>query len=118
MSPVVLSLALFVRGLWILDRLPAIAAALARIVPHVIDAVADQRHRAGALILHQYLFVHGWLTAKVLGLTAYIIRQHRPQARPDQTDPRCRLDFGAGNVRLHRQRRRDSCPRRASVGLL
>jgi uncharacterized membrane protein SirB2 len=44
-----------------------------RITPHVIDTVLLASAIGLALILEQYPFVHGWLTAKVLGLIAYII---------------------------------------------
>ena len=73
-TTVVLSLALFVlRGLWTLTDSPQSRRRWVRIVPHVIDAVLLTSAIGLVLILHQYPFVHGWLTAKVLGLTAYII---------------------------------------------
>lgn len=43
------------------------------IVPHVIDSMLLASAIGLALILHQHPFGHGWLTAKVLGLTVYII---------------------------------------------
>ncbi|QQS53341.1 MAG: SirB2 family protein [Candidatus Competibacteraceae bacterium] len=73
-STVVLSLALFVlRGLWMLADSPQSRRRWVRIVPHVIDTALLASAVGLVLILHQYPFVHGWLTAKVLGLTAYII---------------------------------------------
>ncbi len=70
----VLSLALFVlRGHWMLTDSSQSRRRWVRIVPHVIDAVLLTSAIGLVLILHQYPFVHGWLTAKVLGLTAYII---------------------------------------------
>jgi len=44
-----------------------------RITPHVIDTVLLASAIGLALILEQYPFVHDWLTAKVLGLIAYIL---------------------------------------------
>ncbi len=70
----ILSLTLFVlRGLWMLTDSPQPRRRWVRIVPHVIDAVLLASAIGLVLILHQYPFVHGWLTAKVLGLTIYII---------------------------------------------
>lgn len=44
-----------------------------RTLPHVVDTLFLASGLWLAAILHQYPFVHGWLTAKVLGLLAYII---------------------------------------------
>lgn len=71
---VVLSFCLFVlRGVWMLVESPQLQRIWVRIVPHVIDAVLLASAIGLAVILHQYPFVHGWLTAKVLGLILYII---------------------------------------------
>jgi len=44
----------------------------ARIAPHVVDTVLLASGIWLAWTVHQYPFVHGWLTAKILGLLAYI----------------------------------------------
>lgn len=44
-----------------------------RIAPHVVDSVLLASAVLLTLILHQYPFVDGWLTAKVLGLVAYVV---------------------------------------------
>lgn len=44
-----------------------------KILPHVIDTVLLVSALWLAWVIHQYPFVHGWLTAKVLGLAAYIV---------------------------------------------
>lgn len=73
-TPVILSFALFVlRGIWMLVDSSWLRRRWVRIVPHVIDTVLLASAIGLTLILHQYPFVHGWLTAKVLGLIAYII---------------------------------------------
>ena len=73
-TTVVLSLALFVlRGLWMLADSPQLRRRWVRIVPHVIDSMLLASAVGLVLILHQYPFVHGWLSAKVLGLTVYIV---------------------------------------------
>lgn len=73
-TTVVLSFCLFVlRGVWMLVESPQLQRIWVRIVPHVIDAVLLASAIGLAVILHQYPFVHGWLTAKVLGLILYII---------------------------------------------
>lgn len=73
-TTVVLSFCLFVlRGVWMLVESPQLQRTWVRVVPHVIDAVLLASAIGLAVILHQYPFVHGWLTAKVLGLILYII---------------------------------------------
>lgn len=60
------------RGIWMLRDSPRLQQRWVRIALHIIDTVL----LASALILagwsHQYPFVQPWLTAKVLGLVAYI----------------------------------------------
>lgn len=71
---VALSLALFVlRGLWMLTDSSQSRRRWVRIVPHVIDAVLLASAVGLVLTLRQYPFTHTWLTAKMLGLTVYII---------------------------------------------
>lgn len=69
-----LSLALFLlRGAWMFAQSPSLAQRWVRIVPHVVDTVFLVSGIALALRLQQYPFVDRWLTAKVLGLIAYIV---------------------------------------------
>lgn len=73
-TTVMLSFGLFVlRGAWMLDDSPQLRQRWVRIVPHVIDTLLLASAIGLAIILRQYPFLHGWLTAKVLGLIAYII---------------------------------------------
>lgn len=46
---------------------------LTRTLPHVVDTLFLASGIWLTIILHQYPFMHGWLTAKVLGLVAYVI---------------------------------------------
>jgi len=70
---VVLSLAGFAaRGVLMLTGSPLLQARVVRIVPHVVDTLLLASAVWLAVLLGQYPFVHGWLTAKVLGLLAYI----------------------------------------------
>ncbi len=62
----------FVRGLWMRQRSPRLSARWVKTVPHVVDTVLLASAAALALRLHQYPLVNGWLTAKLLGLLAYI----------------------------------------------
>lgn len=72
-SCVVLSYSLFfVRGVWMIRESPLLAARWARIVPHVIDTLLLASAIAMAVVIQQYPFVAPWLTAKVIGLVAYI----------------------------------------------
>lgn len=71
---VVVSAAGFVaRGLLMLADSPLLAQRWMRIVPHIVDTVLLTSAIALAVMLQQYPFVHGWLTAKVLALLAYIV---------------------------------------------
>lgn len=74
MTTVTLSLALFVlRWVWMLGDCALLQRRWVRIIPHVIDTVLLASAIALTLILHQYPFVNGWLTAKVLALLLYIL---------------------------------------------
>jgi uncharacterized membrane protein SirB2 len=84
---VVLSLAGFVaRGGLMLAGSPLLQARFVRVAPHVVDTVLLASAIWLSWALQQYPFVHGWLTAKVLGLLAYIVlgavalRGRRPTA--------------------------------------
>ena len=71
---VVTSLALFVlRGAWALRRPALLQRRWVRIVPHVVDTVLLGSALALTTVIHQYPFVNGWLTAKLLALVAYIV---------------------------------------------
>jgi len=70
---VALSLAGFAaRGLLMLAGSPLLTARVLRVLPHVIDTLLLASALWLAALIGQYPFVHGWLTAKVLGLLAYI----------------------------------------------
>jgi len=72
-SSVLLSIAGFiVRGVWMMQGSPRLNARWVRIVPHVVDTVLLVSAVWLAFAIHQYPFVHGWLTAKVVGLVVYI----------------------------------------------
>lgn len=74
LATVALTLALFLlRGWWMLRESPRLQDRWVRIVPHVNDTLLLASAVGLMLIVHQYPFVHGWLTAKVLGLVAYIV---------------------------------------------
>ena len=71
---VILSLGGFAaRGALMLIGSPVLETRLVRVAPHVVDTLLLASAVWLAWILHQYPFVHGWLTAKVLGLVAYIV---------------------------------------------
>ena len=73
-SCVVLSGAGFVlRGIWILQGSPMLGRRWVRIAPHMLDTVLLASAIALTLMIGQYPLVHGWLTAKVVGLIAYIV---------------------------------------------
>jgi len=73
-SAATLSLALFVlRGAWMLRGSPRLLDRWVRVVPHVVDTVFLAAGVALAVRIQQYPFVHGWLTAKVFALIAYVV---------------------------------------------
>lgn len=70
---VYLSLAGFVlRGVWMLTDSPLRALRPVKILPHVVDTLLLLSAVVLALLLQQYPFTHGWLTAKLFALIAYI----------------------------------------------
>ncbi len=72
-SCVAASYALFVlRGLGMIRGSPWLARRSVRILPHVVDTVLLASAAMLAVTIHQYPFVHAWLTTKVLGLAAYV----------------------------------------------
>ncbi len=71
---VVLSITGFAaRGALMLAGSPLLGARWVRVAPHVVDTLLLASALWLAWMIGQYPFVHGWLTAKVLGLFAYII---------------------------------------------
>ena len=71
---VFLSVAGFIaRGVLMLRGSPLLKARFVRVAPHVLDTVLLASALWLCWLLGQYPFVQGWLTAKVLGLLAYIV---------------------------------------------
>jgi len=60
------------RGWWSITGSPRLRARLTRILPHIVDSCLLASAIGLAVMAEQYPFVHGWLTAKVLGLLTYI----------------------------------------------
>ncbi len=74
LATIALTLALFLlRGVWMVMDSPRLQARWVRIVPHLNDTLLLASGIALAVLLKQYPLVHGWLTAKVLALIAYIV---------------------------------------------
>lgn len=68
------SLALFLlRAGWMLADSPQLHRRWVRILPHVVDTTLLASAIVLVLIINQYPFVDPWLTAKVVGLVAYIV---------------------------------------------
>jgi len=71
---IVVTLALFLlRGVWMLMDSPRLQARWTRIVPHINDTLLLASGIALAVLMQQYPLVHGWLTAKLFALIAYIL---------------------------------------------
>ncbi|MFH1658413.1 MAG: SirB2 family protein [Pseudomonadota bacterium] len=61
------------RGWWMLRESPLCHHRLTRTLPHIVDTLLLGSALAMAWMSGQYPFVHGWLTAKLFGLLAYIL---------------------------------------------
>jgi len=61
-----------VRGILMLRDSPWLQSRFARVAPHVVDTVLLASAIALAWLSGQFPFAQSWLTAKVLGLAAYI----------------------------------------------
>lgn len=69
-----LTIALFVlRGGLMIAGSPWLQTPVLRYLPHVIDTVLLSTALMLLGIVHQYPFVHGWLTVKVVLLVVYIV---------------------------------------------
>ncbi|MEO8507019.1 MAG: SirB2 family protein [Betaproteobacteria bacterium] len=67
------SIAFFcVRGAWMFSAPERLRRKWVRVLPHVVDTVLLASAIALAIMLRNYPLTHGWLTAKVVGLFAYI----------------------------------------------
>ena len=60
------------RGAWMLADSPRLAQRWVKVAPHVVDTFLLGSALAMAIMSGQYPFVQGWLTAKFVGLLAYI----------------------------------------------
>lgn len=64
----------FLRGIWMLTDSPMLTRLWVRVIPHVNDTLLLSAAIGMAAMLGQYPFVNSpWLSAKVLGLLAYIL---------------------------------------------
>ncbi len=73
-SAVILSVGGFVvRGGLMLADSPLLNAKPVRVVPHIVDTVLLASALWLAWMIHQYPFVHHWLTVKVVALVVYIL---------------------------------------------
>lgn len=61
------------RGFWMLRASPLLNNAWVKVLPHVIDTILLGAGILLAINIHQSPGTHAWLTAKVLGLVAYIV---------------------------------------------
>ena len=70
---VIASYSLFaVRGVWMIRDSTQLQRRWVKVVPHVIDTALLASAIALAVMMRQYPFISGWLTAKVIGLVIYI----------------------------------------------
>jgi uncharacterized membrane protein SirB2 len=62
-----------VRGIWMMRDSPQLQQRWVRVAPHIVDTLLLASALALAWRIHQWPFTHDWLTAKVVGLLAYIV---------------------------------------------
>ena len=62
-----------VRGVWMMRESPWLRNKWVKVVPHIVDTLLLGAGIWLAILIGQYPFVQGWLTAKVLALIAYIV---------------------------------------------
>lgn len=62
----------FLRGVWMLTDSPLLNRRWVQIAPHVNDTLLLAAAIGLSIVTQQYPLVHGWVTAKVLGLLGYI----------------------------------------------
>ena len=63
----------FVRGVWMMRDSPRLNAQWVKVLPHVVDTLLLVSAIVLVVMLRQYPFESGWLTAKVVGLIVYIV---------------------------------------------
>lgn len=63
----------FLRGVWMLRDSPHLRQRWVRVFPHVVDTGLLGTAIALAMISGQYPVAQSWLSAKVIGLVAYIL---------------------------------------------
>jgi uncharacterized membrane protein SirB2 len=74
LATIAITLTLFLlRGFWMMADSPRLQARWVRIIPHVNDTLLLTSGIALAVLIQQYPLVHGWLTAKLFALIAYIV---------------------------------------------
>ena len=61
------------RGAWMLSGSALLRHRLTRILPHLVDTLLLGSALVLAVMIEQYPFVAGWVTAKVFGLLGYIV---------------------------------------------
>jgi uncharacterized membrane protein SirB2 len=63
----------FIRGVWMMQDSPVLARKWVKIAPHAVDTVLLATGVALSVMLAQYPFVQGWITAKVGALVLYMV---------------------------------------------
>lgn len=66
-------LGFLLRGYWMISGSPLLKSLPARVLPHVVDSVLLITAIVLAVMIQQYPFQADWVTAKVIGLIAYIL---------------------------------------------
>ena len=70
---VISGLGFCLRGWWMLSGSHLLQARLTRVVPHLVDTLLLGSALIMAWLSGQYPFAQNWLTAKLIGLVAYVL---------------------------------------------
>jgi len=74
LTTIAITILLFLlRGFWMMIESGQLQKKWCKIVPHINDTLLLVSAIGLMMTLQQYPFVHHWLTAKLLGLIAYIV---------------------------------------------
>lgn len=77
LATIATTIALFLlRSVWAFAGSSRLRMPVMHWLPHVNDSLLLASALATAAVIHQYPFVHSWLTAKILALVVYILLGH------------------------------------------
>lgn len=61
------------RAIWAFRESPLLQKKFVKVAPHIVDTLLLASAIGLMVVTHQYPFITGWVTAKLLALVAYIV---------------------------------------------